>query len=297
MVDSGAITEATAAAARTAPVVLKDCSSATKPHGQYFKEYVRLALVERFGWQRVYQGGLRVFTTIDPACRKRPSEWSRTAASDRSAASGTARAAQAAKPRRKARRRRRAKDPPLQAALVSMDPVTGEVRAMVGGRNFDESHFNRAVQAHRQPGSAFKPFVYAAAIENGYSPASVVDHLDDPIQTLQGAWVPEDEHSTADEMTLRTALRTSSNRAAVRLLQQVGIERTVGYAKQLGHRLAAQRAVARARIRRSDAALDDGGVLVVCQSRRSAARRSLIRRVEDAEGNVLFNQAAASRTC
>ena len=115
-----------------------------------------------------------------------------------------------------------------------MDPVTGEVRAMVGGRNFDESHFNRAVQAHRQPGSAFKPFVYAAAIENGYSPASVVDHLDDPIQTLQGAWVPEDEHSTADEMTLRTALRTSSNRAAVRLLQQVGIERTVGYAKQLG---------------------------------------------------------------
>ena len=68
---------------------------------------------------------------------------------------------------------------------------------MVGGRDFDESRFNRAVQAQRQPGSAFKPFVYAAALEAGYTPATVLDHLDDPIATLQGAWTPEDEHSDA----------------------------------------------------------------------------------------------------
>src|SRR5439155_13692316 len=122
----------------------------------------------------------------------------------------------------------------LQAALVAMEPATGFVRAMVGGRDFESSRFNRAVQAHRQPGSAFKPFVYATALESGYSPASVVDHLDDPIATLQGAYVPEDEHSSSPSMTLRTALRTSSNRAAVRLLQQVGIGRTVQYAKAMG---------------------------------------------------------------
>ena len=71
----------------------------------------------------------------------------------------------------------------LQAALVALDPDTGHVRAMVGGRDFDDSHFNRAVQAHRQPGSAFKPFVYAAALEAGFTPATVIDHLDEPIAT------------------------------------------------------------------------------------------------------------------
>src|SRR5262249_48866615 len=121
----------------------------------------------------------------------------------------------------------------LQGALVAMDPETGYVRAMVGGRDFNESHFNRAVQARRQAGSAFKPFVYAAAIEAGYSPASLLTTLNMPIATPQGGWVPEDEHSSADEMTLRTALRTSSNRAAVQMLNTIGIPSAVGYAKKL----------------------------------------------------------------
>src|SRR5207253_5734859 len=111
----------------------------------------------------------------------------------------------------------------LQAALIAMDPATGHVRAMVGGRDFDESHFNRAVQAHRQPGSAFKPFLYAAALEAGYTPASVIDNLDEPVATLQGAWTPEDEHLDSDSISLRTALRTSSNKAAVRLIELIGI--------------------------------------------------------------------------
>ena len=101
------------------------------------------------------------------------------------------------------------------------------MRAIVGGRDFKESSFNRAVQAERQPGSAFKPFVYAAALEAGFTPATMIDNLDAPIATLQGAWTPEDGHSSAEAMSLRTALRISSNRAAVRLLQQVGIGRTV----------------------------------------------------------------------
>jgi penicillin-binding protein 1A len=123
---------------------------------------------------------------------------------------------------------------PLQAALVALDPSTGEVRAMVGGRNFEKSNFNRATQAKRQPGSAFKPFVYAAALEEGYTPGTVITNLDDPIMTLQGAWVPEDEHSEGSSMTMRAALKTSSNRAAVRMLEDVGIPVTVEYAKRLG---------------------------------------------------------------
>ena len=76
--------------------------------------------------------------------------------------------------------------------------------------------------------------MYAAALEAGYTPASLIDHLNDPIDTLQGAWAPGDEHSSGDAMTLRTGLRTSSNRAAVRLLQEVGIPHAVQYAKAMG---------------------------------------------------------------
>jgi penicillin-binding protein 1A len=115
-----------------------------------------------------------------------------------------------------------------------MDPETGHVHAMVGGRDFNESSFNRAVQARRQPGSAFKPFVYAAALEAGYTPATMIDNLNAPTGALEGDWLPEEEHPTADSMSLRAALRTSSNRAAVELLRQVGIPGTVHYAKTMG---------------------------------------------------------------
>ena len=99
--------------------------------------------------------------------------------------------------------------------------------ALVGGRTSTRAASIAPTQAHRQPGSAFKPFVYATALEQGWSPASIIDRLDEPIATLQGDWMPEDEHLDTPEMTLRTALRTSSNRAAVRLLQEVGIDKTV----------------------------------------------------------------------
>ena len=78
---------------------------------------------------------------------------------------------------------------------MAMDPANGHVSVMVGGRDFSESRFNRATQAKRQSGSAFKPFVYAAALEAGYSPASLITGLNDPILTVQGDWLPEDDHS------------------------------------------------------------------------------------------------------
>jgi penicillin-binding protein 1A len=222
-------------AAKASQPVLQDDFRSEDPIGLYFKEQVRQELVERFGWERVYQGGLRVFSTIDMRMQQ-------------AAESAVAEGLKGLDARRQSKRsravaaevpgendgHREAQDDPLQAALIAMDPATGYVRAMVGGRDFDKSRFNRAVQAKRQPGSAFKPFVYAAALEAGYTPASLIDNLNAPIATLQGAWTPEDEHSTADSMTLRAALRTSSNRAAVRLLQEVGIPRTVDYAKAMG---------------------------------------------------------------
>ena len=158
---------------------------------------------------------------------------------------------------------------------------------MVGGRDFKTSRFNRATQALRQPGSAFKPFVYASALEAGYSPASLVTRLDEPVDTLQGAWIPEDEHSDGSEMTVRAALRTSSNRAAVRMLEEVGIAKAVAQAKKMG--MGNVPSV-------PSLALGSGEVTLMAMTSAYATfadqgllRRAIfIRRVEDADGAVLF---------
>jgi penicillin-binding protein 1A len=299
MLENGAIDRKQWQAARATKVALHDTLRASEPHGQYFKEQVRRELVDRFGWQRVYQGGLRVFSTIDMpmqiAAETAVAEHLKTI-EDKRAAWQARRAAAAAK-NAAAKKATDAQGEPdvLQAALVSMDPQSGHVRAMVGGRDFEASHFNRAVQAHRQPGSAFKPFVYATALEEGYSPASVVDHLDDPIATVQGAYVPEDEHSSATSMTLRSALRTSSNRAAVRLLQEVGIRKTVEYAKTMG--IGDVPAV-------PSLALGSGEVTLQSMTAAYAAFANhglvpqplLVRRVEDQDGRVLYQaEEAATR--
>ena len=276
MRDSGTITRATWEQARRAPVRLQDALRHEEAYGQYFKEEVRKQLVQRFGFERVYQGGLRVFTTIDLDMQK---------VAESEVARGLAEIE-----KRQARGRKGAavaEGGPLQAALVAIDPATGEVRAMVGGRNFDESHFNRAVQARRQPGSAFKPFVYAAAVERGYSPATLISNLNDPVLTIEGEWVPEDEHLTSSAITMRTALRTSSNRAAVRMLQEVGIPETVRHAQRLG--VGSVPSV-------PSLALGSGEVTLVSMTSAYAAfankgmlnTPALIRRVETVDGEVLY---------
>jgi penicillin-binding protein 1A len=107
----------------------------------------------------------------------------------------------------------------LQTALVALDPRNGDVLALVGGRNFDDSPFNRAVNARRQPGSAFKPILYAAALESGMSPISIVSGLGDP---------------RVDALTLREALYESNNQAAMKLQTQVGSHQVLRLANAVG---------------------------------------------------------------
>ena len=279
MLEQEIITQAAFDRASNEEVRLVDTLRREEPLGQYFKEEVRQQLVKQFGWERLSEGGLKVYTTIDPAMQ-------------RSAEANIAKSLEEIEKRRARRRtgnrnRNPEPDAPLEAALVAMDPSTGEVRAMVGGRDFKASRFNRATQALRQPGSAFKPFVYASALEAGYSPASLVTRLDEPVNTLQGAWIPEDEHSEGSEMTVRTALRTSSNRAAVRMLEEVGIAKTVAQAKKMG--MGNVPSV-------PSLALGSGEVTLMAMTSAYAAfadqgllRRAIfIRRVEDADGEVLF---------
>jgi 1A family penicillin-binding protein len=124
----------------------------------------------------------------------------------------------------------------LQAVLVAMEPATGNILAMVGGADYATTPFNRAVRSRRQPGSAFKPFVYAAALERGLSPVSRISGLRQvAINAPEGVWIPRDERAgEQDEMTLRAALLESNNAAAVLLQQQVGARPVIRLANDLG---------------------------------------------------------------
>lgn len=181
--------------------------------GLYFQEELRRQLVALFGSDRVLRGGLRVYSTYDPDLQQAAEE------------AITSRIAQIAKARRGAR--------DLQGSLVSIDAKTGDVLALVGGRDFGASTFNRATQARRQAGSTFKPILYAAALERGYAPGTLLTGLDAPIDAADGAWLPGGEHERS-EYTMRRALKVSSNRAAAQLMQQVGAGTTIYYAQRLG---------------------------------------------------------------
>ncbi len=128
-------------------------------------------------------------------------------------------------------------EPEVQGALISIDPATGEVKAMVGGYDFKKSEFNRAIQAKRQPGSAFKPIIYGAAMEKGFSPATVI--IDTPVifqdPTMEKKWKPANYSERFYGPTrLRVALAKSRNVVTVKLLQKVGIRNVVNFARRLG---------------------------------------------------------------
>jgi len=127
--------------------------------------------------------------------------------------------------------------PEVEGALIALDPHTGRVLAMVGGFSFADSQFNRATQAYRQPGSSFKPFVYAAALDNGYTPSSVV--LDAPIRVDQGnelgIWEPKNYgNKYAGPSTLRLGVERSRNLMTVRLAKDMGMPLVASYAENFG---------------------------------------------------------------
>ncbi|HUA54532.1 MAG TPA: PBP1A family penicillin-binding protein, partial [Candidatus Sulfotelmatobacter sp.] len=202
MVDDGAITREQAAAARLDTVSI--LHAADKRPGHYFADWIADLLP---GFVNYGDRDLVVQTTLDPALQ-------------RAAEADVAAMLEAEGARRKV----------SQAAVVVLGR-DGAVRAMVGGRDYARSQFNRATLAVRQPGSAFKPFTYLAALESGLTPASTV--LDAPIRI--GGWSPENyEGRYLGEVTLADALADSLNTATVRLIERVGVRRVVAMARRLG---------------------------------------------------------------
>ena len=294
MVEAGFLDQMTATRLGRTPIALHE-PSAENQFARYFKSYVTRRLVQEFGEEAVFDGGLKVYTTLDPGLQ---------VAAERAVADGLA--AIEALPKYKhpkplagprPKNQPAESTPYLQGALVAMAPSTGYISALVGGRDFDDSTFDRATQAKRQPGSAFKPFIYAAALESGFTPSTLVGDQDpdpDSAAAHTVSWLPNEAHaSSTDVMTVRTALRTSSNRAAVRVLADVGIDRAVNYVKRFG--FDAPPAV-------PSLALGTNGVSVLSMTAAYAAfangglvpKPVAIRRVDDRAGRTIFRDVLAA---
>jgi penicillin-binding protein 1B len=224
MRELGRISAADQEAARRAPVTTQTAVAAGQT-APYFSDHVRQELEMRFGDGALDARDVRVYTTLDLTLQR---------LAERAVARGLERL-EAQRPRL------RAGDARLQAALVALDPATGQIRAMVGGREYQGSQFNRATLAHRQPGSAFKPFVYAAALApsgnagGGFTAATFVD--DSPLTlTVNGApWSPRNyEDRYLGRVSVREALQQSLNAATIRLAQDVGLPVIADRARAFG---------------------------------------------------------------
>ena len=204
--------------------------------GRYAIEMVRQYVVDRYGEDFLYRGGGAIHTTLD---------WSVQRVVDSVVdtllpwleARFRLHPARAAWLEDSTLRDSFPEPPYLQTAVMVMNPATGEVLALLGGRNFGESQFNRAVQMKRQPGSAFKPFVFLAALDNGYQPADSID--DEPIalkpDPREPPWVPENyDGRYLGRITLRRALALSRNLATIRLGLAVGPATVAQYARIAG---------------------------------------------------------------
>lgn len=209
MRDLGLITSEQEVEARATPVKLNGAKAEGSKVAPYFVEYVKQQLIEKMGSKAVFTGGLRVYTTIEPAAQRAAEEAVASVLPD-------------------------AADP--ECALVALDPRDGRVLAMVGGRDFAAAQYNLAAQGHRQPGSAFKPFVLVAALESGVSPDRTFDTSSYTVRVKDGYWRVENYENgfTTGRLTLRAATDWSVNAVFARLIMEVGPEKVVDAAKRMG---------------------------------------------------------------
>ncbi len=208
MREEGFITESQEREALRTSMRIRPYPGATDARAGYVKEYLRQLFRERFGGDHPPDWEVR--TTIVPALQE---------AAERAVNDGLV----------------RFNDRDLQAALVAIDPRNGDILALVGGADFRQSQFNRASRSRRQPGSAFKPLLYAAALEHGYSPVSIIDGLTTIQPQGPDEWTPRNADGTLPEaLTLREALLESNNRAATALQQQVGSRPVLRLASHVG---------------------------------------------------------------
>ena len=220
MVEEGFIPPSEASKAAQTPYTIQIKEKPSLERALHYVEYIRRYVEEKYGKDALYKDGLQVFSAVDLHYQETAQE-----------------AVEAGLKEIEKRGKYRLGDMPLipEGALICFDLETGYVKAMVGGRDFRKSQFNRVTQAKRQTGSAFKPIVYASALDKGFTPASII--VDSPVVFEWGdnKWKPKNyEGKFAGPTTLRNALAHSVNIVTVKIAQEVGVNYIRDYAQKLG---------------------------------------------------------------
>ena len=182
------------------PIKLDYNNKRDKITAPYFSTFILSQLLEEYGANIVYKGGLKIYTTLDLEMQNFAEK--------------------------------ALQESVYEGAIIAIEPQTGYIKAMVGGKDFEKSKFNRATQAYRQPGSAFKPFIYLTALDNGFTPSNIIE--DSPV-TFENGWSPKNyEKEFRGPVTLREAFELSINVVGVKLLEQVGVNKVINYAHKAG---------------------------------------------------------------
>ena len=208
MVKYGYVNRQEAAKVKTEELPLAQPVKKNAAGESYFIDYVTQILIDRYGADAVYKDGLKIYTTIDMDMQRAAEAAMQYLPNYFTDNNGIVQP---------------------QGALVALDPHNGHIKAMVGGRGTDQ--FNRATMAERQPGSAFKPFVFAAALENKFTPSTVIE--DSPIKV--GDWAPQNyNRNFQGKVTLRYVAEQSLNVPTVKIAQKLGIDKPIYYAQEMG---------------------------------------------------------------
>jgi len=239
----------------------------------YAVEQVRMYIEEKYGKEILYKGGLKTYTTLNFRMQQVAQKAVLKGLEEFEAREG--------KGKGKGQ---------VQGALIALDPQTGYILAMVGGRDFAASQFNRATQARRQAGSAFKPIVYAAALDKGFTPATVI--VDEPFSYIdvpgKEPWEPQNfDREFWGPITFRKALTFSRNVVTVKIAQSIGIEYLIQYARNLGIKSKLEPNLSLALGAANVSLLEMTNAFGVFAAQGYRAEPILITRIVDKDGNIL----------
>lgn len=287
MEDFGVITKAERDSLRTASIDLVKKVAEDQDFGGYFCEYIRRTLEAKYGSRSIYRDGYTVYTTLDAGLQHAAER--NLEAHDQELERSIGIRLTRAKYEAAAAKGDKIKAEYLQSALVAIDPRSGHILAMVGGRDFRETQYNRAMQAPRQPGSAFKPFLYIAALENGYNPSDIL--IDTPlvIELPNGdVWKPRNfDEKFHGPVSLREALARSLNVPSIKLIQAVGPPTVIDVAKRMGIKSRLQNVLSLSLGTNEVTLLEITSAYGVLAAEGMWAEPMAILRVEDRNGNVL----------
>ncbi len=273
MVERKMITQEQAQRAQVQEVKLRPRAPKGFYDAPYVVEQVRQYVEQKYGKELLYRGGLKIYTTINLKMQKMAERAVQKGLEEFEARGGKGKGREQ-----------------VQGALVALDPQTGFILAMVGGRDFSSSQFNRATQARRQAGSAFKPIVYAAALDKGFTPSTII--VDEPFSYIdvpgKEPWQPQNfDREFWGPITLRKALTFSRNVPTVKIAQSIGVDYLIDYANNLGLKAKLEPNLSLALGSANVTLLDLTKVYGVFASQGYRAEPIMITQIQDREGNVL----------